>query len=181
MNALGMIEVTSIPKGIEAGDAMLKAATVELISAQPICAGKYIVIITGEVAAVEESVAAGKTVAGQNLIDSMVISHVHPQVPKAINACNEIGTVAAIGVMEAFSLCAAVVAADAAVKAADVQLIDIRLGRGLGGKAFITLTGDVAAVRASVDAGAGKPECQGLMSESVVIPHPHPAMIQALY
>lgn len=181
MNALGMIEVTSIPKGVEAGDAMLKAAAVELISAQSICAGKYIVIITGEVAAVEESVAAGKAVAGQKLIDAMVISHVHPQVPKAINACNEIGEVSAIGVMEAFSLCAAVVAADAAVKAANVDLIDIRLGRGLGGKAFITLTGEVAAVRASIDAGTSKPECKGLMAESVVIPHPHPEMIKALY
>lgn len=181
MNALGMIEVTSIPKGVEAGDAMLKAAAVELIAAQSICAGKYIVIVTGEVAAVEESVEAGKATAGQKLIDSMVISHVHPQVPKAINACNEIGSVAAIGVMEAFSLCAAVVAADAAVKAADVDLIDIRLGRGLGGKAFITMTGDVAAVRASVEAGESRPECAGLMAESVVIPHPHPDMIQALY
>ena len=181
MNALGMIETNSIPKGIEAGDAMLKAATVELVSAQSICAGKYIVIVTGEVAAVKESVGAGKTVAGQKLVDSMVISHVHHQVPQAINACTDIGEVAAIGVMETFSLCAAIVAADAAVKAADVDLIDIRLGRGLGGKAFITLTGDVAAVRASIDAGSSQPECRGLMAESVVIPHPHPDMIKALY
>lgn len=70
----------------------------------------------------------------------MVISHVHEQVPRAINACNEIGEVAAIGVMEAYSLCAAVVAADAAVKAADIHLMDVRLGRGLGGKSFITMT-----------------------------------------
>lgn len=181
MNALGMIEVTSIPKGVEAGDAMLKAATVSLVCAQPVCAGKYIVIVTGEVAAVEESVGAGKAAAGQKLIDAMVISHVHPQVPKAINACNEIHDVAAVGVMEAFSLCAAVVAADAAVKAAAVSLIDIRLGRGLGGKSFITLTGEVAAVRAAIDAGTAKEETKGLMSESVVIPHPHPDIVKALY
>ena len=129
MNALGMIEVQSIPLGVNAGDAMLKAATVQLVTAQPVCAGKYIVIVTGEVSAVSESVAAGKAEAGQRLIDSMVISHVHEQVPRAINACNEIGEVAAIGVMEAYSLCAAVVAADAAVKAADIHLMDVRLGR----------------------------------------------------
>ena len=91
MNALGMIEVQSIPLGVNAGDAMLKAATVQLVTAQPVCAGKYIVIVTGEVSAVSESVAAGKAEAGQRLIDSMVISHVHEQVPPAINACNEIG------------------------------------------------------------------------------------------
>ena len=181
MNALGMIETNSIPIGINAGDAMLKAATVELVAAQPICAGKYIVLVTGEVAAVKESVEAGKTVAGSLLVDSMIISHVHEQVPKAINACNEIGQVAAVGVMEAFSLCTAVVVADAAVKAADVSLIDVRLGRGLGGKAFITLTGEVAAVRAAIAAGEKMPEAAGMMSQSVVIPSPHPDMIQSLY
>ncbi len=181
MNALGMIETNSIPIGINAGDAMLKAATVELVAAQPICAGKYIVLVTGEVAAVKESVEAGKTVAGSLLVDSMIISHVHEQVPKAINACNEIGQVAAVGVMEAFSLCTAVVVADAAVKAADVSLIDVRLGRGLGGKAFITLTGEVAAVRAAIAAGEKMPDAAGMMSQSVVIPSPHPDMIQSLY
>ena len=177
MNALGMIEVQSIPLGVNAGDAMLKAATVQLVTAQPVCAGKYIVIVTGEVSAVSESVAAGKAEAGQRLIDSMVISHVHEQV----NACNEIGEVAAIGVMEAYSLCAAVVAADAAVKAADIHLMDVRLGRGLGGKSFITMTGDVAAVRAAIHAAEGMPEVKGLLSESVVIPHPHPDIVKSLY
>ena len=81
MNALGMIETNSIPLGIDAADAMLKAASVELVAAQPVCAGKYIVIITGEVAAVKSSVEAGKIKAGQRLVDSMVIPHVHEQVP----------------------------------------------------------------------------------------------------
>ena len=52
MNALGMIELNNIPKGIEAADAMLKAAEVELTTAQAVCAGKYIAIVSGEVAAV---------------------------------------------------------------------------------------------------------------------------------
>ena len=181
MNALGMIEVTSIPAGVEAGDAMLKAAAVELVTAQSVCAGKYIVLVTGEVAAVRESVAAGKTAAGPKLVDSMVIANVHPQVPQAINACTEIGQVAAVGVLEAFSLCAAVLAADAAVKAADVSLMEVRLGRGLGGKSFIILTGEVAAVRAAVDAAHALEEVAGLMNDSVVIPAPHPDMIRALY
>ena len=181
MNALGMIETNSIPIGINAGDAMLKAATVELITAQPVCAGKFIVLVTGEVAAVKESVEAGRAVAGQRLVDSIVISSVHEQVPKAINACNDIGQVTAVGVMEAFSLCAAVIVADAAVKAADVDLIDVRLGRGLGGKSFITLTGEVAAVRAAVAAGEALPEAKGMLAESVVIPSPHPDIVNSLY
>ncbi len=180
MNSLGMVEIVSIPAGIEAADTMLKAAAVELVTAQPVCAGKYIVIVTGDVAAINASVKAGKESAGAMLIDSVVISGIHEQVPRAVNACSEIGRVNAVGVMETFSLCAAVITADAAVKAADINLIEIRLGRGLGGKSFITMTGDVAAVKAAVDAAKAVPEAQGLMSASVVIPSPHPDIIKSL-
>lgn len=178
--ALGMIEVISIPKGIEAGDAMLKAAAVDLVSAQAVCAGKYIVVITGEVSAVEVGVKAGKQIAGMKAIDSLMIPNVDEQVPYAINMCSEIGRVEALGSMETYSLCAAVLLADTAVKAAEVRLIEVRLGRGLGGKSFVTLTGDVAAVKAAVAVGGQLEEVQGLMSDSVVIPAPHPEIVKAL-
>ena len=181
MNALGMIELTSIPAGVQAGDAMLKAAAVELVTAQPVCAGKYIVLVTGEAAAVRESVEAGKLSGGEKLVDSMFVANIHPQVPRAINACTEIGQVASVGVMEVFSLCAAVLAADAAAKAADVRLMEVRLGRGLGGKSFIALTGEIASVQAALDAARAVEGTAGLMNDSVVIPAPHPDMIRSLY
>jgi microcompartment protein CcmL/EutN len=179
--SLGMIEVISIPAGIEAGDAMLKAASVRLVSATAVCAGKYIVIVTGEVAAVRSAVKAGREAAGIKLIDDLIIPNVHEQVPMAINACTDIGEMAAVGVMETYSLCAAIIAADEAVKAAEITLIEIRLGRGLGGKSFVTMTGEVAAVKASVEAAQGIEEVQGLMSGSVVIPAPHPDIAKALF
>ena len=189
MNALGMIELTSIPAGVQAGDAMLKAAAVELVTAQPVCAGKYIVLVTGEAAAVRESVEAGKLSGGEKLVDSMFVANIHPQVPRAINACTEIGRVASVGVIEVFSLCAAVLAADAAAKAcllytsdaADVRLMEVRLGRGLGGKSFIALTGEIASVQAAIDAARAVEGTAGLMNDSVVIPAPHPDMIRSLY
>jgi len=180
MNALGMLELNSIPKGIEAADAMLKAADVAITTAQPICAGKYIAVVSGDVAAVKASVEAGKEIAADKLIDSIVIPNVHPQVLAAVAACTDVEETDAIGIMETFSLSAAIIAADAAVKAADVQLMEIRLGRGLGGKAFIILTGDVAACRASVVAAESMEEVKGLMSESVVIPSPHMDLISSL-
>lgn len=180
MNALGIVETISIPKGIEAGDAMMKAASVNLMVAQTACAGKFIDVISGEVSAVRESVEAGVAAAGEMLVDSIVIPNVHEGVLSAINACGEIGKVEALGVLETFSLASAVIAGDACVKAADVQLIEIRLGRGLGGKSFIILTGNVAAVTAAVKAGESMDEVQGLMGESVVIPSPHPAIIDSI-
>ncbi|MDR1481191.1 MAG: BMC domain-containing protein [Synergistaceae bacterium] len=178
--ALGMVELISIPAGIEAGDAMLKAAAVELVTAQAACAGKYIVVVSGEVAAVEASVEAGKETASMKLVDSLVIPNIDAQVPLAINMCSDPGEIEALGSMETFSLCAAVAAADSAVKAARVRLIEVRLGRGLGGKSFITLTGEVAAVKAAVKAAADVEEVKGLIAESVVISSPHPDIVKAL-
>ena len=179
--SLAMIETMSIPVGIEAGDAMMKAAAVELQTAQPVCAGKFIVIVTGDVAAVRASMEAGVEVAGGKLVDSMMIPNIDEQVPTAINACSEIHLEdGAVGIMETFSLCAAVLAADQAVKAADVHLIEVRLGRGLCGKAFIILTGDVAAVEAAVQAAEELEEVQGLMSQSAVIPSAHPDILKAI-
>jgi microcompartment protein CcmL/EutN len=158
----------------------MKAADVSLAAAQAVCAGKFIVAVSGDVAAVKASLQAGKELAGATLVDSMIIANVDGQVPLAMNACNEVNKVDALGVLETFSLCAAVLAADAAVKAADVRLIEIRLGRGLGGKSFVILTGDVAAVTAAVKAAEGADEVQGLMSQSVVIPSAHPEIIKAI-
>jgi microcompartment protein CcmL/EutN len=180
-NALGMIETMSIPLGIQAGDAMLKAAAVELVAAQAACAGKYIVIVEGEVAAVRSSVEAGKASAGSALVDSLVISGIHEQVAPAIGAAAEIDRVDALGVMESYSMCAAVQAADTAVKTAAVNLIEVRLGRGLGGKAFVILTGEVAAVQSAVKAAEGLEEVQGMLGASVVIPSPHKDMVDSVF
>lgn len=180
MNALGMVETNSIPAGIEAGDAMLKAADVSLASAQAVCAGKYIVIVSGSVAAVEASVAAGAAVAGEVLVDSILIPNVHDQVIQAIGACSEVMTTGALGLIETFSLASAVVCADTAVKAANINLIEIRLGRGLGGKAFITMTGDVAGVRFAVQSAENLEEAKGMIARTVVIPAPHPDILQAM-
>ena len=179
--SLGMLEIISIPIGIEAGDAMLKAAEVELVTAQPVCAGKYIVIVVGDVAAVNAAIKAGAAIAGTKMIDSLSIANIHEQVPKAINGCTEAHEVFAIGAMETFSLCAAILAADEAVKTANINLLEIRLGRGLGGKSFVTLSGEVAAVKEAVTAASKKKEVQGLISDSVVIPAPHPEIAKTLF
>ncbi len=181
MNALGMIETNSIPAGIEAGDAMMKAADVSLVTAQAVCAGKYIVIVSGDVAAVNASVAAGAECADYVLVDSIVIPNVHEQVIEAMCACSDIGEPGALGIIETFSLASAVICADAAVKAADVRLIEVRLGRGLGGKSFIVLTGDVSAVKSAVESAKGLEQAQGMAAGTAVIPSPHPDILQALF
>lgn len=180
-HAVGMVETNCIAKGIEAADIMLKAADVNLLSAQTACAGKYVVIISGDVAAVKASVAAGAAGAEETLVDSMEIPNIDEQVLKAVSACGEPKNFEALGIVETFSLVSALLCADAAVKAADVELIEIRLGRGLGGKSFLTLTGDVAAVRHAIESAKSDEQVKGMITRTVVIPSPHPDLKRSVY
>jgi len=178
--AIGIVELNSISKGVETVDAMLKAADVKMLVASPTCPGKYIIIVGGEVAPCRAAVDAGISVAKNYLTDHNLIPNVHEQVFPAIQCATEVENFRAIGVLETFGLPSCIVAADAAVKAADITLIEIRLARALGGKAFVIFTGEVAAVRAAVKAGSKEVQDTGLLLGSVVIPHPHPDILRAI-
>ncbi|MCL2220772.1 MAG: BMC domain-containing protein [Oscillospiraceae bacterium] len=180
MDALGLVELNSIAAGIEAGDSMLKVAATTLTAANPVCSGKFVVMVRGSVAAVKSSVEAGVATGAENIVDSLLIPNVHKQVFQAINGAAEIPETGAIGVIETFSLASCIHASDAAVKAADVLLIEIRLGRGLGGKSYVVLTGDVSAVSEAVRVGKSVPECEGMIARTSVIPAPHESIREAL-
>lgn len=177
---IGFLETNSIAKGIEAADAILKAAETELIFSRAGCPGKYYILFTGEVAAVNSSLEAGALIAGANTVDKCIIPRVHPQVIAAINAAVSSVETNALGVMEFFSVTAAVYASDAAVKAADVRLMDVRLGTGIGGKSFVVLTGEVAAVNEAVNCGINTENAKGMVVSSVVIPNPRPEIFDSL-
>ena len=180
METIGFLELNSIAKGVEAADIVLKTAAVNLVFARSGCPGKYYLLFTGEVAAVQASIDAGRAVGGDHVVDSCVIPRVHPQVIKAINMSSMPDHMQAIGVMEFFSVTASVYGADAAVKAADVDLIDLRLGSGIAGKSFVILTGEVAAVSEAIKAGVNTPNAEGFLVSSVVIPSPHPELLDSL-
>jgi microcompartment protein CcmL/EutN len=172
MQAIGMVEFNSIAQGIEAADFMVKAARVDIVTCNTVCPGKYVVLVSGDVAAVQSSVSTGVERGRENVVDEFVLPNVHPAVFPAINCTTGITTLQALGIIETFSIATIIVAADAAVKAADVELIEVRTGMGIGGKAFVTMTGDVAAVKAAVEVGAATAKEKGLLVSQVVIPSP---------
>jgi len=180
MEALGMIELNSIARGIEAGDAIIKTAEVKLVGAYASCPGKYVVIVRGSVSAVKSVIEVGAKAAGKSLVRDIMIPNLHDQVFKALSCTTEIVPKGAVGIIETYSLATAVLVSDAAVKAADVELLEIRLGRGLGGKAFTILTGDVSNVRAAVDAAIEASQDDGLLAHTAVIPRISKEMLQTL-
>jgi microcompartment protein CcmL/EutN len=179
--AIGLIELSSIAQGILTCDAMVKMAYVELFEAQPFSSGKYRILIGGDVASVQSSVEKGIAVAGDALVDHLFIPYAHADLFPAMRGESAREIDGALGAIETASVAATILAADAAAKAASVRLLELRLGQGIGGKGYFTLTGSVAAVEASIAAGASSIERGGQLIRSIVIPAPHEEMLARIF
>lgn len=174
--ALALLEFSSIAVGIQAGDAMAKRAPVAYLKAGTVQPGKFLVLIGGEVADVQESLASGEEVGADALVDKVFLPQVHPSVVEAIAGGRKLPKVEALGIIETSSVAATIIAADAGVKGAKVTLMDIRMADGLGGKGFCLFAGEVAEVEAAVQIGSGTVQPESLLVRSIVIPSLHAEM-----
>ncbi len=170
--ALGMVEYQTVSAGITAADLMVKTARVEIIQASVVCPGKYITLITGELSAVTAAVDAAKAQLGERLTDSFVLGNPHDDIFPAIYGGAAVENAKSLGVLETFSAPAIIVAADTAAKTGDVLLIELRIARGMCGKSYMLLTGDVASVTAAIEAAKQRVGQDGLLLDSSVIPNP---------
>jgi len=171
--ALALIDFDSIAAGIEAADAMAKRAQIELLRVGTVQPGRYLVLIGGTVADVEESFAAGLEVGSNAVLDRVFLPHVHPEVVSALAGGRVPDVRDALGVVETATVASVIRAADAGVKGADVRLVEVRLADGLGGKGVVLFSGLVADVEAAVEIGVSSLDSPTLLVRQVVIPQLH--------
>ncbi len=170
--AIGMAELTTVSSGIAAADFMVKTAQVEIIEAQVVCPGKYIVLVCGGIAAVKAAVDGVKTQFAKNVSDSFVLGNPHESLFGALYGTARVEQVRALGVLETYSAPSIITAADAAAKTAVVDLIELRVARGMCGKSYMLLSGEVAAVDAAIARAQAVAGGAGLFLDSTVIANP---------
>ena len=174
--ALALLEFSSIATGIESADSMVKRAPIMVIRSGTVQPGKFLVLIGGEVADVEESLKAGKETGGSAIVDIVYLPHVHTQVVEALSGGRVPDHEDALGVIETSTVAAAIHAADAGIKGAVVKLLEVRLADGLGGKGIVLFSGLVHDVEAAIEIGTGVLETPDLLVQQVVIPQMHQEM-----
>lgn len=171
--AIGVIELKNIPKGVEATDAALKSAGVQVVAAHPSCPGKYEIILTGSISNVTASVSHVLSKFEGYVIDSSIMGRIDEQVIAALFGTQKTERKGALGLIETFSAATTIKAADLAVKTAKVEIFDLRVSRGMGGKGVVMLTGEIGDVAAAVEAGANYASTTGQLSSQAVIAAPH--------
>jgi microcompartment protein CcmL/EutN len=174
--ALALIEYSSIASGMQAADAVIKKAQIRVLKVGTIQPGKFLVLFGGEVGDVEESLAAGRQVGGEAVLDFVFLPVVHPEVVESVTGLRRPEPIDALGVIETTCVASTILAADAGVKGAEVHLVEIRLGDGLGGKGIVLYSGLVADVEAAVSIGVGVLRRPDVLVRQVVIPQLHPEM-----
>tara|TARA_R110002096_G_scaffold24453_12_gene77164 strand:+ start:34447 stop:35016 length:570 start_codon:yes stop_codon:yes gene_type:complete len=180
--AIALLELCSIARGVEVADAILWESDIELLFATPVQPGKYVMLFTGSVVDLESAVMRGRELGGKDLVDQLLIPQVHPQVEVGLRRRDGHidGQIDALGVIETTTVASAVLAADTALKQATVDLLELRIANGLGGKSYLSVTGEVSDVRSAVQAGARSAEDGGKLARQVVIPRPHPSLVKHL-
>jgi microcompartment protein CcmL/EutN len=155
--ALGIFELEHIARGVLVADAICKRTEIEILASRPISGGKHLIYLRGGVAEMEEAMDVGREIAGQSLIDSLFLpmadEQLWPAIPESINANGWTSDVIlSAAIVETQTICGLLAAMDAACKVAEVVVRDVRLGVGIMGKAFFTMTGDLDDVQAAADA-----------------------------
>jgi microcompartment protein CcmL/EutN len=170
--AVAMIEFASIAVGITAGDAMVKASPIGSIYAGTVHPGKYLVLVSGGTADVEEALEAGLEVGASAILDSVFLPDIHPAVTGAIAGGEEAAWVTgdALGIIETDRVATVLQAADTGVKAAYVELSAVRMADGLGGKGYVLFSGLVSDVEAAVEAAEQWSVEAGHLVEARLIP-----------
>jgi microcompartment protein CcmL/EutN len=176
--AIAVLELSCVPRGIEVADAILWEADIDMLFSEPVQPGKYAMLFTGSVQALESALRRGTEIASSSLVDSLLIPQAHEQIPIALSRKGKInGSLDALGVIQTSTIASAVSAADVALKTSAVDMLEMRIANGLGGKSFFTLTGEVSDVRSAVMAGAKSAQEKGQLMRDVVIARPHPDLV----
>ncbi len=172
--AIGMIEFKTVASGITAADQMVKTSEVEVLEAQVVCPGKYIALISGDLSAVKAAIEAAEKSNPENLIGKFVLGNPDESIFPAIYGTSNIDNVGALGILETYDASSIIVAADIAAKTAIVQLIELRIAKGMCGKSYLLLTGEVAACEAAIEKAKAAIKENGMFLDSSVIASPDP-------
>jgi len=175
--AIGMVETKGLVPVIEAADAMVKAANVQIIQYAKAGSGLATVVVTGDVGAVRAAVDAGANAARR--VGSVISVHIIPSLDAGVAEAFRYGDAkdgatapsrGALGMIETKGYVAAVEAADAMAKSANVEVQGLEMVGG--GLVTVIVTGDVAAVNAATDAGAAAAGRVGEVTSVDVIARP---------
>ena len=166
--ALGLIELSSIVRGISVADAMVKRSPVTIWDAYPVSTGRFLIFVKGGVAEVSEAMYAGLEAAGSALLNSLFLPQLHIAIHYGMdNHCLK-PEIDALGLLECTQVSPTLLACDKCLKTTDVSLVQLRMAKGIGGKAYFVVSGPLHQVEASIDAATAQISMSYIVNREII-------------
>jgi len=179
--AIAIVEFSDIPTGMFATDAMLKVAPIAFIKCGTISHGRYLTLVGGTTASVEESLREGLFHGGPSVLDHLLLADIHPRVYEAMLGWRKPGATGALAIIETDTVATNVRAAEAALKGTPVDLLEIRLAdTGLSGKGISIYQGSLPDIEAAIDLAARYLGEAGSPLRYRIISSPHEALVKQI-
>jgi microcompartment protein CcmL/EutN len=149
---IAVIEFASIADGIYCSDALLKKAPIAMIKSGTVSRGRYLIILGGSTASVEESLNEAIAVGQASRLDHAFLPDVHTQLHDAILGQRRPLLQDALAILETDTVAANVRAAESALKGTQVRLVELRLADyEMSGKAVSLFNGDLHEIEAAME------------------------------
>lgn len=174
--AVGLLELASLADGYLVANEIKKNTMTRLWLADPICPGRFLLIISGDVASVRAAMEMAQAVVQDEILSEGMLASIDPGVLEALVSPKGLPAGKALGIVETLAIAPAILAADGAVKTAPVELVELRIAGGMGGKALVCFAGEVDAVEAALTQAWHLVQ-PGALASSVLLASPHPELL----
>ncbi len=175
--AVLVFEISSIALGYALIDKAVKKAPVKILEGSALTPGKFFILLNGDEASIEEARNEIRNISeisgGSFILDEVYIPQLHEQVLPALYSQNRFQVSESVAIIEVSTIASGFLSADTALKMANVNLIDLRIARGIGGKSFYFLTGKLEELQAAVEAVQNSLVTRGTFLRSEIVANPH--------
>lgn len=174
VEALALLELCSLARGLRCLDALVKKAPVTVLEANLIEPGRFLILFAGGVAEVEESYAEAAAVGAGDVVDRMLLFDAHPDLVAGLRGAEQLASadeMDCLGVIEGRRVASTLRACDRSLKDAYVTLAGLRITGGLGGKAYYLVYGAQHDVEAALEVGAAQLGEHLCRAERIARPH----------
>lgn len=176
--ALSVLELQSLARGLRCLDALIKKAPVEVLEANLIEPGRFLILLNGGVAEIDEAHQEALAIGAEDVVDHLQLFDAHPLLVDGLRGHTKTRSaddMDCLGVVEGRHVASTLRACDRSLKDADVTLAGIRVTGGLGGKAYYVLFGAQHDVEVALDVAAIQLAEHCVRTEC--IPRPHDEMV----
>ena len=180
LEALALLELDGVASGLAALDSMVKQSPVEVLEANLVEPGTFVVLVAGGVAEVQESHARALDTHGDAIRSDLLLPMVHEALMNGLRGNERRESIDTLGIVEGSDIAATLLSADRALKDSNVRLVGVRVAVALGGRAYFLVAGAQHDVEAALAVSREMLNLRGRLHRIECIPRPHSEMVEWL-